>query len=141
MLAEPSPSLVDTSMARAENLNCSACTHIDSSMELASGGHMSAPTDSRIRIPQRTCVDVARPAPTVLARGMCSSPAKGRVATVHSGGCGRGDASGGIVVPGMIDTHPAPVADRDFGYGADWTLTRTSSGTTSSTACSYGREI
>ena len=49
------------------------------------------------------------------------------------------DASGGIVMPGMIDTHRHMWQTAMRGYGADWTLTSTSSSTTSSAARSSAR--
>src|SRR3978361_352921 len=53
----------------------------------------------------------------------------GRIAAVGPhlevpGGTAEIDAAGGIVMPGMIDTHRARWAAAMRGYGADWTLTQ-----------------
>ena len=58
---------------------------------------------------------------------MCSSSATRSPRSGRAGGAARNeeiDASGGIVMPGMIDTHRHLWQTAMRGYGADWTLTQ-----------------
>jgi 5-methylthioadenosine/S-adenosylhomocysteine deaminase len=88
---------------------------------------MSAPSDSAI-VFRNGLVLTMDDQRTVLARGDVLVIGE-RIAAVGEGlstpeGAVEIDASGGIVMPGMIDTHRHMWQTAMRGYGADWTLTQ-----------------